>query len=129
MEDTQDRPNDIEAMQSALQKANAEAQKHREQRNTYKGLATRLAAERALSEAGLTNSKVAKYLDLSQVTVTDTGELEGLTEQLDALREDLPELFGVTRRVTGGGDAADKPPVSKKPKTSADALAIAARGN
>ncbi|WP_432185846.1 phage scaffolding protein [Streptomyces sp. Tue6028] len=123
MEDTQDRPNDIEAMQSALQKANAEAQKHREQRNTYKGLATRLAAEKALSEAGLSNAKVTKYLDLSQVTVTDTGELEGLTEQLDALREDLPELFGVNKRVSGGGDAADKPPVSGRPKSSAELIA------
>lgn len=123
MEDTLERPNDIEAMQTALNKANAEAQKHREQRNTYRGLATRLAAERALSEAGLTNSKVAKYLDFSQVTVTDTGELEGLTEQLDALKEDLPELFGVTKRVSGGADAADKPPVSTRPKSSAEIIA------
>ncbi|WP_405538107.1 phage scaffolding protein [Streptomyces sp. NBC_00075] len=118
-----ERPNDIEAMQAALQKANAEAQKHREQRNTYRGMATRLAAEKTLSEAGLTNSKVAKYLDFSQVTVTDTGELEGLAEQLDALKEDLPELFGVTKRISGGGDAADKAPATRKPKTSADALA------
>ncbi|MEE4587054.1 MULTISPECIES: phage scaffolding protein [Streptomyces violaceusniger group] len=123
MTEQQDRPNDIEAMQSALQKANAEAQKHREQRNTYRGLATRLMAEKTLSEAGLTNSKVAKYLDFSQVTVTDTGELEGLTEQLEALKVDLPELFGVTKRVSGGGDAADKPPVSARPKSSAEIIA------
>ncbi|MFI9490493.1 phage scaffolding protein [Streptomyces halstedii] len=128
MEDTQERPNDIEAMQAALQKANAEAQKHREQKNAYRGMVTRLMAERTLSEAGLTNAKVAKYLDYSKVTVTDTGELEGLSEQLDALKEDLPELFGVTKRVSGGGDAADKQPVTRKPKTSANALVEQLKG-
>lgn len=128
MEDTQERPNDLEAMQTALHKANAEAQKHREQKNTYRGLVTRLMAEKTLSEAGLTNAKVAKYLDYSKVTVTDTGELEGLTEQLDALKEDLPELFGVNKRVSGGGDAANKQPVTSKPKTSASALVEQLKG-
>ncbi|MEU9230417.1 phage scaffolding protein [Streptomyces massasporeus] len=122
MTEQQERPNDIEAMERALNKANTEAQKHREQRNSYRGLATRLAAERALSEAGMSNAKAAKYLDYSKVSVTETGELEGLTEQLEALKEDLPELFGETKKVSGGADAANKRE-ARPTKTSAETLA------
>ncbi|MEV4337376.1 phage scaffolding protein [Streptomyces sp. NPDC049590] len=129
MEDTQERPNDIEAMQAALHKANAEAQKHREQRNTYRDLAARLAAQNTLAEAGLTNSKAAKLIDYSKVSVTETGELEGLTEQLDAFKEDFPELFGGTKRISGGGDAANKTPITPKPKTSAERLVAQLHGN
>jgi len=125
----QERPNDIEAMQAALHKANAEAQKHREQRNTYRDLAARLAAQNSLSEAGLTNSKAARLIDYSKVSVTETGELEGLTEQLEAFKTDFPELFGGNKRISGGADAADKPPVKTKPKTSANALADALMGD
>ncbi|WP_328496776.1 phage scaffolding protein [Streptomyces sp. NBC_00414] len=121
MDDTQDRPNDIEAMESALRKANTEAQKHREQRNNYRGLATQLLAEKELSKAGMSNPRAAKYLDYSKISVTETGELEGLTEQLEALKEDLPEIFGETKKVSGGADAANKREASPQ-KSSAETL-------
>ncbi|MZE50124.1 hypothetical protein GTY86_02080 [Streptomyces sp. SID5770] len=127
MEDTQDRPNDIEAMQTALNKANAEALKHREKRDAFMGLAVRLATEKKLSEAGLSNPRVAKYLNMSELHVTEDGDIEGLTEQLDALKEDLPELFGETKKVSGGADASDKRE-AKAVKTSAERLAERLRG-
>ncbi|MFD8515146.1 phage scaffolding protein [Streptomyces antimycoticus] len=100
---------DIKAMQAALKKANSEALHYRTVGNTYKDLYIKSQTEKALSEAGLTNSKAARLLDYSQITVMESGDIEGLTEQLEALREDLPELFApAEKKVTGGADAADK---------------------
>ncbi|MDX2578044.1 hypothetical protein PV332_21550 [Streptomyces scabiei] len=101
--------NDIKAMEVQLNKANSQAAHYRTERNTFKDRYVALAAERTLSNAGITNPKVGKFLNLSEVTVTESGELEGLTEQLDALKEDLPELFGpVEKKVSGGADASNK---------------------
>lgn len=101
--------NDVKAMQAALKKANGEAAHYRTERNTFKDRYVALATERTLSDAGITNPKVSKILDLSQVTVTESGEIEGITEQLDTLKEDFPELFApAEKKVTGGADAANK---------------------
>ncbi|MEU3552735.1 phage scaffolding protein [Streptomyces fragilis] len=127
-QENQERPNDIEAMQAALNKANAEALKHREKRDTFRNVAVRLATEKALSQAGLSNPKVAKYLNMSELRVTEAGEIEGLTEQLDTLKEDLPELFGEAKKISGGADAADKRE-ARPSKTSADVLAEQLFGN
>ncbi|MGY4959883.1 phage scaffolding protein [Streptomyces sp. 900105245] len=100
---------DIKAMQAALKKANSEALHYRTLGNTYKDLYVKAQTEKALSEAGLTNSKAARLLDYSQITVMESGEIEGLAEQLETIREDLPELFAsAEKRVSGGADAADK---------------------
>ncbi|WID10828.1 scaffolding protein [Streptomyces phage Mulchroom] len=121
--ETQVSDNDIKAMQAALKKANGEAAHYRTERNTLRERYVKLAAERTLSEAGLTNSKASKFIDFSKVTVTDTGELEGLTEQLETLREDLPELFGAgDKKVSGGADAANKKE-ARPQKSSADIIA------
>lgn len=121
--ETQVSNNDIKAMETALKKANGEAAHYRNERNALRQRYVKLAAERTLTEAGLTNSKASKYLDFSQVTVTESGELEGLIEQLDTLREDLPELFGAgSKKVSGGADASNKKEASPQ-KSSAEILA------
>ncbi|MFJ6305051.1 phage scaffolding protein [Streptomyces cellulosae] len=113
---------DIKAMQAQLKKANNEAAHYRNERNTYKDMAIGLAAERTLSEAGINNPKVRKLLDLSQITVMESGELEGLTEQIDSLREDFPELFGSGKpNGISGADASDKREASPT-KSSAEKL-------
>lgn len=121
--ETQVSNNDIKAMEAALRKANGEAAHYRNERNALRERYVRLAAERTLSEAGVTNPKATKALDLSQVTVTESGELEGLSEQLETLREELPELFGAgSKKVSGGADASNKKEASPQ-KSSADILA------
>ncbi|MFC9001108.1 phage scaffolding protein [Streptomyces rochei] len=121
--ETQVSGNDIKAMQAALKKANGEAAHYRNERNTYRDMVVSLKAERTLSEAGITNPKATKVLDFSKVTVTESGELEGLAEQLEALKEDFPELFGAGgKKISGGADAADKKE-ARPQKSSADILA------
>ncbi|MFF8482899.1 phage scaffolding protein [Streptomyces antibioticus] len=122
MEDTTDKTNDIAAMESALKKANGEAAHYRNERNTFRDMAIGLKAERTLSEAGINNPKVRKLLNLSEITVTESGELEGLTDQIDSLKEDFPELFGAGKpNGISGADASDKREVSPT-KSSAEKL-------
>ncbi|MFJ8790439.1 phage scaffolding protein [Streptomyces sp. NPDC102462] len=128
--------NEIEAIREALKKANEEAKTYRleskalkeqietmtSETQTLKTNYVQTKAQDALRDAGLTNAKASKFIDYSKVSVTETGELEGLTEQLDALKEDLPELFNTQQRVSGGADAADKRE-ARPQKSSADILA------
>lgn len=54
----------------------------------------------ALAEAGLQPEKLKramKFLDLDSVSVDSDGEIDGLLEQIDSLREDFPEFFKRTR--------------------------------
>jgi hypothetical protein len=121
--ETQVSDNDTKAMQTALKKANGEAAHYRNERNTFRDMVVSLKAERTLSEAGIINPKATKVLDFSKVTVTESGELEGLTEQLEALKEDFPELFGAgSKKISGGADASNKREASPQ-KSSAEILA------
>lgn len=113
---------DIKAMQAQLKKANGEAAHYRTERNTYKDRYVTLAAERTLSDAGISNPKVRKLLNLSEITVMESGELEGLTEQIETLKEDFPELFGDGKpNGISGADASDKRETSPT-KSSAEKL-------
>jgi chromosome segregation ATPase len=128
--------NEIEAIRAALKKANEEAKTYRleakalqeqleavqTETQTLRTNYLQTKAQDALRNAGLTNAKASKFIDYSKVSVTETGELEGLQEQLDALKEDLPELFNAQQRVSGGADAADKRE-ARPQKSSADILA------
>ncbi|RDD85958.1 phage scaffolding protein [Streptomyces parvulus] len=113
---------DIKAMQAQLKKANSEAAHYRNERNTFKDMAIGLKAERTLSDAGINNPKVLKLLNLSEITVMESGELEGLAEQIASLEEDFPELFGAGKpNGISGADASDKREVSPT-KSSAEKL-------
>ncbi|MEU3217741.1 phage scaffolding protein [Streptomyces sp. NPDC127178] len=127
--ETQVSDNDIKAMQAALKKANGEAAHYRNERNTFRDMVVNLKAERTLSDAGITNPKATKVLDFSKVTVTESGELEGLTEQLESLKTDFPELFGAGgKEVSGGTDAANKKE-ARPQKSSADIIAERVRNS
>ncbi|MFE2072049.1 phage scaffolding protein [Streptomyces misionensis] len=126
--ETQVSDNDIKAMQAALKKANGEAAHYRNERNAFRDMVVNLKAERTLSDAGITNPKATKVLDFSKVTVTESGELEGLTEQLESLKEDFPELFGAgDKKFSGGTDAANKQDVRPQ-KSSAEMLVDRLKG-
>ena len=72
----------------------------------YKPVAVRAAAKNALTDAGLRTGKTVeerdrafnrayKLLDMDQIDVDpEDGEVMGLEEQIDELREEWPELFG-----------------------------------
>lgn len=75
----------------------------------WKPLVVNNAARSALTTAGLIGSpdRLLRLLDLDEIDVdSETGEIDGLTEQVTDLKKDYPHLF----RKRGGGsiNAADR---------------------
>lgn len=101
--------------------------------NTYKDLYITTSAKAALAEAGLTSGtdRMTKLIDFSAVEIDPDGTVSGLQEQVDALKEDFPELFAVKapRRTTVKADVGGgKPPAPEPKKSSADKIAAAMMG-
>lgn len=98
----------------------------------YKLPLARAAAEAALARAGWSGkdlSKVMKLIDIDDIDLDDDGNVIGIEEQVEDLKEEFPEWFrrprvssrrpaassssGKSTKDVGG---ADKPPVDTKPK-------------
>lgn len=77
----------------------AQAVREAEERKTaeYRGMVVNQAARAAMSEAGVQSSNVARLvrlLNLDDVQLDDDGEAtEGLSDQIEALRTEMPQLF------------------------------------
>ncbi len=83
----------------------------------------RVAARAALSTAGLQGSpaKLVSLLDLDSVVVDDDGEVIGIDDQVKALKEEYPGLFGGTNGTVvpkpGQVSTGSHRPVAAKIKT------------
>ena len=66
------------------------------------------AIDGELAKAGAVNHKAVKaLLDLSKISLKDTGELDGLTNQLDKIKESEKWAFGAAAPVAGAGGNPD----------------------
>lgn len=122
-----------EATVKAIEEAQAAAEKR------YKPIAIRSAARAAFLEAGLTDlsdsrmRSLTRLLVMEDIEVDEDGDVVGLDDQIDAIKEDLPELFrkaevesvdnGKPRIRAPKGDAADKKNTPIPPKTLGDRVA------
>lgn len=108
-----------------VEAAKAEAEKAVEAK--YKTRIVNSEAASMLKDMGLKGKpdRLLKLLDLDEIDVEDDG-VEGLEEQLDALKADFPDLFEDKRKPKSdkrlSADAAEKPP-AKPVESSADILA------
>lgn len=147
------------AIRAALKKANAEAKQYRleakklrEQNESENEKALREARESAatevegkykrkivnaeakalLAQAGLTSNsdRFVRMVDLEAVTVTEEGDVDGLDDQISAIKDEFPELFKTEetstrprRRSNGSLDAGHRSGRSDKPMSSAEKIA------
>lgn len=130
-ENTENKDNDIEAMEAALHKANEEAKNYRLQNKNLKDENKSLKeqagfkdkyleseAKLKLNGMGIKNpERFIKFLDLSDVTLDDEGNVEGLSEKVEALEEDFPEIFDPLKQA-GDVDADNKEPSTHEPTAS-----------
>jgi hypothetical protein len=149
--------------QSALKKANTEAKRFRTELRTarekakdtagvdpdkaaakveakWKPRVVRSEARAQLAAAGAKSAaltRLARMIDLDDVEVDDDGEVTGLEELIDEMKEDLPELFkddddepAPKRRRLGKTDAGSKSSSNNgtKPKTASERQAAAILG-
>lgn len=116
----------IEKMQSALDKYKKENEKFRQQRDEWKDkfendvasndLVNELKSNLAKSEAkfklqseGVKDAeRFIQRMDLSGVTVDDSGVIDGVDEQISAFKTDFPEVFDSKRRVGGAADGSSR---------------------
>lgn len=96
--------------------------------STWKPLVVRSAAGSALAEAGLIGKpdRLVKLLDMDEIDVDpETGEIDGLSEQVADLRKEYPHLF--RKRGTRNLDASDRGEKgSKREKMTASEIQAAA---
>ena len=108
------------------ERAQRDAVEEVEQR--YQGVIARAAFRAELAEAGLKKGqeKMLRLLDLEDVTVEEDGTVEGVADQVKALRAEFPELFTKSREIRGRGDGGNKGQAPDRKLSSAERLAAQA---
>lgn len=96
----------------------------------WKGRVVKSSAKAALATAGAEKpERLLRLVDVDSLDVDDDGEVEGLDDEIDRLKEEYPELF---KRRRGGrvetGDRSDGKD-GKKAKTATERQAAAILGN
>src|SRR5690606_26274092 len=97
----------------------------------YKPALVKKSAEKQLLEAGVKPNKInrlIKLMDMDEIDVDDELNVEGVSEEVDRLQEEFPELFQLhqeeepeekpRRRRAPKVDSSDKPPAPPKKSTT-----------
>lgn len=114
----------------------AEAARAAEERaaEKFRGIAVNQAARAALAGAGVQSgnvSRLVRLLDLDEIQIDDDGEIvEGLDEQIDTLKAELPQLFKPAdadkpkkRTPPPRANGAGKQEAEQRPRSSAEQMA------
>lgn len=109
--------NDAKANREALEAAQSELAKIKQDWETARGEIKNNLVTNALKEKGLNHERVSKFIDMDGVTF-EGGQLKGLDESLTKLETDLPELFDTSRNARGRLEMEPKGEVSSVTSTS-----------
>jgi hypothetical protein len=112
---------DPKAVLAALEKAKGEAKKYREEKEAleidlnssnqmvaeFSGKLLREKTKQAVADLGVKDAqRLMKYIDFSKLEFSSDLEVIGLSDQIDNVKNDLPELFDAKLRVGGQADGA-----------------------
>lgn len=98
----------------------------------FKPLMVRAAARAQFAEAGLSLpedradtafARAVKLLDLDALKISDDGMVDGLAEQVEAIRADFPDLFTGSRGRAPRVQAAERQGNPKPPASAAEKIA------
>lgn len=112
---------DPKAVLTALEKAKGEAKKYREEKEKleidlnssnqlvaeYSGKLLKEKTRQTISDLGVKDPhRLMKYINFSSLEFSDDLEIIGLQDQIETIKNDLPELFDPKLRVGGQADGA-----------------------
>ncbi len=118
---------DPKAVLSALERAKNDAKRFREEKeklesdlnnkeeliSQYSSNLLREKIKQRLSEEGIKDSsRVLKFMDMNSLQFDENLDVIGFEDQMEKLRNDLPEIFDPKLRVGGQADAAVQASVS-----------------
>lgn len=118
---------DAKAVLSALERAKNDAKKFREEKEKleidlnnkdqaiaeYSGKLLKEKIIQKLAAEGLKDpSRFLRFINTTNLQFDENDEIVGLNEQLEQLKQDLPEIFDAKVRVGGQADTAIKASVS-----------------
>lgn len=118
---------DPKAVLDALNRAKADAKKYREEaeklqkeiENTntkasdyQKNLIREKLIKKISSEGVKDGDRILKFIDVDKIGLDDDLEIIGVEDQIEQLKNDLPEIFDPKLRVGGKADTAVKASVS-----------------
>jgi len=122
---------ELRRAQEDLKNLRAELQSLTEERDSlkraveespFKDKAIEAETKLALQDLGLSDGdRLIKYIGKDGIDFDENNNLSGLTERIESLKADLPELFDVKRRVGGKADifANDTAEVKQDPLRTA----------
>lgn len=126
---------DPKAVLSALERAKSEAKRFREEKEDlshklsaledqnaqFAGALLRQKTKEKIADSGIKDpERILKYINFDKLDANPLlDEINGLDEQLESIKNDLPELFDPKLRVGGQADAADKQ-TSAKPTSASE---------
>jgi hypothetical protein len=125
---------ELDRMEKALDRYKKENERFRNERDEFKSAAENneanaklrervLKAEAAakLSATGVKGAdRFSKYIDFSKLEIDDEGNVSGLDDQLENIKNDFSEVFDPKRRVGGLADVGNKPAGDLAPKSVTD---------
>lgn len=87
--------------------------------DTWKARALKAETRLALKDQGVKDvDRLMKFVDTEGLDFDDEGNVTGLTEKLDGLKNDLPEIFDPKRRAGGKADIFADNAVEKSKSTT-----------
>jgi hypothetical protein len=118
---------DPKAVLSALERAKSDAKKFREEKeglenmlnsknemiNSYSSVLLREKIAKKISDEGIKDpERVLKFVNMSELSLDDNFDVIGFEDQIQQLKNDLPEIFDAKLRVGGQADTAVQASVS-----------------
>lgn len=118
---------DPKAVLSALERAKQDAKRFREEKEelskqlqskeeaiaSYSGNLLKEKVSKKIIQEGIKDpERLLKFMDMNSLSLDDNFDIVGFEDQIDKLRNDLPEIFDPKLRVGGQADAAVKASVS-----------------
>jgi hypothetical protein len=118
---------DPKAVLTALERAKSDAKKFREQAEQLQNslnekdaaisqygdkLISQKLSQKLAAEGIVDADRVVKFIDMSKISLDNDFNIIGFEDQLQVLKNDLPEVFDAKVRVGGQADAATKTSVS-----------------